>query len=181
MHPSPWDSFHVCQPCSSSPKLSQPTSQTPALWGYLRNSMTPTSQTPALWGTPGTSAVLGYPRSTSRLGVPQEQYDTHLVCCFQLGIKLTEDLFQVLADHISQHIQPAPEDQNVQGCHLAPSSPSYTGQVQPFSLPATEPIRTLPPGTQGRPNPPILPQETKPWGSPSLPTSFRQTPCSSMT
>jgi hypothetical protein len=91
------------------------------------------------------------------LGVPQEQCDTHLICCFQLGIKLTEDLFQVLADHVSQHIQPAPEDQNDQGCHLTLWSLSDIGQVQPFSLPAIEPIGTLPDGAQVRPNPPILP------------------------
>lgn len=62
----------------------------------------PSLETPAPVPPHSTSQISGSP-GVLRLGL-----GTHLICCLQLGVKLAEDLLQVLADDVSQHIQPAP-------------------------------------------------------------------------
>lgn len=54
---------------------------------------------------PGKAVLAQIPDSPGALG---PGLGTHLVCRLQLGVKLAEDLLQVLADDVGQHIQPAP-------------------------------------------------------------------------
>ena len=89
--------------------------------------------------------------------------DTYLICCLQLGVKLAENLLQVLADHIGQHIQPAPAARSGR-TFILQSPPSATGP----SIPPPGPTRAQhggqgsPPTTaQGRPGPLILSQSTR--------------------
>lgn len=74
------------------------------------------------------------PQSTSQTpsspGALRPGLGTHLIRCLQLGIKLAEDLLQVLADDVSQHVQPAP---GARGAGLSPGSEAFP--VGPCSLP----------------------------------------------
>lgn len=58
--------------------------------------------------TPGSVTPQAPPKHPVLQGLLRPGLGTHLICRLQLGVKLAEDLLQVLADHVGQHIQPAP-------------------------------------------------------------------------
>ena len=45
----------------------------------------------------------------------QTHTHTHLISSLQFGVKLTEDLLQLLTDHVGQHVQTAPGEEGEGG------------------------------------------------------------------